>query len=151
MQTSGAGISLIESFEGFRAAPYLCPAGVPTIGYGMTIYPDGRSVTLRDRPITEAQATAGLRALLQRYEAAVTRYVQVPIDQWQFDALVAFAYNVGIENLRTSTLLKMLNQGNKEGAANQFLRWDKSGGRTLAGLTRRRQAERALFLQGGAA
>ncbi len=146
MTTSDAGLDLIKQFESFRAAPYLCPAGVPTIGYGCTVYEDGNEVTLDDDPITEAQADTMLRAILGRYEAAVQRYVQVDVDQWQFDALVSFAYNVGNEALRGSTLLRLLNGGDVAGAANQFLRWDKAGGRTLPGLTRRRQAERRLFL-----
>jgi response regulator RpfG family c-di-GMP phosphodiesterase len=113
---------------------------------GCTIYEDGTAVSLDDGPITEAEADEMLRRLLGRYEAAVQRYAQVDLEQGQFDALVSFAYNVGNEALRGSTLLRLLNGGDVAGAANQFLRWDKAGGRTLPGLTRRRQAERRLFL-----
>lgn len=146
MKTSQAGIDLIKSFEGFRSAPYRDAVGIPTIGYGMTIYPDGRKVTMSDKPITEAQAVEGLRNLLGRYEQAVERYAQIKLCQHQFDALVSFAYNVGNEALRTSTLMRYLNQGDITSAANQMLRWNRAGGRVLAGLTRRRQAERAMFL-----
>ena len=146
MKTSQAGIDLIKSFEGFRSAPYRDAVGIPTIGYGMTIYPDGRKVTMSDKPITEAQAVEGLRNLLGRYEQAVERYAQIKLCQHQFDALVSFAYNVGNEALRTSTLMRYLNQGDLTSAANQMLRWNRAGGRVLAGLTRRRQAERAMFL-----
>lgn len=146
MTLSDDGLDLIKRFESFRPRPYLCPAGVPTIGYGCTIYEDGTAVSLDDGPITEAEADEMLRRLLGRYEAAVRRYAQVDLEQGQFDALVSFAYNVGNEALRGSTLLRLLNGGDVAGAANQFLRWDKAGGRTLPGLTRRRQAERRLFL-----
>ena len=146
MKTSQAGIDLIKSFEGFRSAPYRDAVGIPTIGYGMTIYPDGRKVTMSDKPITEAEGVEGLRNLLGRYEQAVERYAQIRLCQHQFDALVSFAYNVGNEALRTSTLMRYLNQGDLTSAANQMLRWNRAGGRALAGLTRRRQAERAMFL-----
>lgn len=146
MKTSQAGIDLIKSFEGFRSAPYRDAVGIPTIGYGMTIYPDGRKVTMSDKPITEAEGVEGLRNLLGRYEQAVERYAQIRLCQHQFDALVSFAYNVGNEALRTSTLMRYLNQGDLTSAANQMLRWNRAGGRVLAGLTRRRQAERAMFL-----
>ena len=146
MKTSQAGIDLIKSFEGFRSAPYRDAVGIPTIGYGMTIYPDGRKVTMADKPITEAEAVAGLRNLLGRYEQAVERYAQIKLCQHQFDALTSLAYNIGNEALRTSTLMRHLNQGDLTSAANQMLRWNRAGGRVLAGLTRRRQAERAMFL-----
>lgn len=146
MKTSDKGVALIKQFEGFRSKPYLCPAGVPTIGYGSTYYPDGKKVTLRDNPVTEADATAMLRSMLVRYENGVDRYVQVPITQGQFDALVSFAYNVGLSALKGSTLLRLVNERNYVGAAAQFSRWNKAGGKVLPGLTRRREAERKLFV-----
>jgi lysozyme len=126
-------------------SPYLCPAGIPTIGYGSTRYADGRPVKLGDPPISQAQADAIMRATLGEYEAAVTRYVTATINQNQFDALVDFAYNAGAQNLRTSTLLKMLNAGNVAGAKAQFSRWVYGGGKPLTGLVKRRAAEAALF------
>ena len=96
--------------------------------------------------ISEAQAEAFLRKDLDRFEAAVTRNVKVPINDDQFAALVAFTYNVGDGALASSTLLRLLNQRDYRRAADEFLRWNKGGGRVLPGLTRRRRAERALFL-----
>jgi len=145
MKTSDKGLQLIKQFEGFRAKPYKCPAGVPTIGYGATYYPDGRRVTMADKPVSEADATTMLRAMLSSYEAGVDRYVQVPLTQGQFDALVSFAYNLGLSALKGSTLLRVLNDKNYAGAAAQFARWNKAGGKVLPGLTRRREAERLLF------
>ena len=146
MKTSDKGLALIKSFEGFSARPYLCPAGVPTIGYGATYYPDGRRVTMQDKPVSEADATAMLRSMLASYEAGVTRYVAVPVTQGQFDALVSFAYNVGLSALKSSTLLRLLNARDYAGAAAQFPRWNRAGGKVLPGLTRRREAERVMFL-----
>ena len=146
MKTSDKGVALIKQFEGFSARPYLCPAGVPTIGYGATYYPDGKKVTLRDKPVTEADATAMLRSMLVQYENGVSRYVQVPITQGQFDALVSFAYNLGLAALKGSTLLRLVNERNFVGAAAQFSRWNKASGKVLPGLTRRREAERKLFV-----
>lgn len=146
MKTSDKGVALIKQFEGFLSKPYLCPAGVPTIGYGSTYYPDGKKVTLRDNPVTEADATAMLRSMLVQYENGVERYVQVPITQGQFDALVSFAYNLGLAALKGSTLLRLVNERNYVGAAAQFSRWNRAGGKVLPGLTRRREAERKLFV-----
>ena len=146
MKTSSKGKAIIKQYEGFRAKPYLCPAGVPTIGYGATYYLDGRKVKLSDPAISESDADKLLDKMLVKYEDAVNRYVQVPITQNQFDALVSFCYNLGQENLRNSTLLKKLNAKDYKGAADQFLRWNRAGGKVLAGLTKRRADERKLFL-----
>ena len=147
MNASDACLSLIRQSEGFVSAPYLCPAGVPTIGYGSTRYADGRAVSMADAPITRAQADAILYATLGTYEAAVNRYVTVTINPNQFDALVDFAYNAGAQNLRTSTLLRLLNTGYFDGAARQFDLWVYGGGQRLPGLVKRRALERALFTQ----
>ena len=146
MKTGKKGIDLIKEFEGFRAEPYRDAVGIPTIGYGNTYYEDGRAVKLTDPPITQARGEELLKSVLVRYESAVNRYVQVPISQNQFDALVSFAYNVGNENLRKSTLMKLLNEKKYGQAADQFPRWNRAGGNVLAGLTRRRARERELFL-----
>ncbi|NTU52847.1 MAG: lysozyme [Chlorobiaceae bacterium] len=145
MQVSGNCLKIIREFEGFSAKPYRCPAGVLTIGYGSTRYENGTPVKLTDPPITEAKAEEIMRATLGQYEAAVNRYVTVPLNQHQFDALVDFAYNAGAQNLRTSTLLKLLNQKNYTDAANQFGKWIYGGGEKLEGLVRRRASERKLF------
>lgn len=145
MKVSDNCLELIRKSESFKAYPYRCPAGIPTIGYGSTRYPDGRAVRLSDPPITKEQANDLLFATLGEYENAVTRYVTVPINQNQFDALVDFAYNAGAQNLRKSTLLKHLNKGDATRAAKEFGKWIYGGGKVLKGLVKRREAERELF------
>lgn len=131
---------LIKSFEGLELEAYLCPADIWTIGYGHT-----GNVKEGDR-ITKAEAEALLDKDLQTFRNGVKRLVKVPLNENQFGALVSFAYNLGLGSLQSSTLLKMLNAGDYTGAADQFLRWNKSGGKVLTGLVRRREAERAVFL-----
>lgn len=147
MKTSTRGLNLIKSFEGFRAHPYM-PTNddVPTIGYGTTIYPNGKPVKLNDDAISEAVALEYLANDVDPCESAIHLYVKVALTQNQFDALVSFIYNVGSTAFRKSTLLRLLNTGDYKGAADQLLRWNKQGIKTLAGLTRRREAERNLFL-----
>ena len=147
MKTSDNGKKLIKKYEGFSSTPYLCPAKVPTIGYGATYYPNGKAVTLKDAPITEKQADEMLSFMLVKYENAVSRYVSVPLTQNQFDALVSFCYNVGQSNLLSSTLLKKLNNKDCKGASNEVLRWNKSCGKVLQGLAKRRKDEREVFLK----
>ncbi|MEM6596590.1 MAG: glycoside hydrolase family protein [Cyanobacteria bacterium P01_C01_bin.69] len=137
---NAAGLELIKSFEGLRLNAYLDAVGVWTIGYGHT-----RTAGPGQR-VSFAEATALLREDVATFEKAVTRAVRVPITANQYAALVSFAYNVGSGALNSSTLLRRLNAGDTFGAANEFLRWNRAGGRVLAGLTRRREAERALFL-----
>lgn len=144
MQTNQAGIDLIKEFEGVRLTAYRDPVGVLTIGYGHTSaagYPDVEP----GMTITAAEAESILRRDLQQYEAAVSNAVKVPLTANQFAALVSFTYNLGPGNLRSSTLLWKLNTGDYAGAAGEFPRWNKAGGKVLRGLTRRREAERALF------
>ena len=142
---SDKGLNIIKQFEGFRSKPYLCPAGVPTIGYGSTVYPNGRAVTLKDAPITENDAHQILLATVKKYEDAVNRYVQVKLTQNQFDALVDFTYNAGIGNLQKSTLLKRVNAGDFVGAKREFAKWIYGAGKPLKGLINRRAAEADLF------
>ena len=147
MNPSERCLDLIREFEGFSAKPYLCPARVPTIGYGSTRYEDGTPVKLTDPPITRERANAIMLATLAReYAPAVNRYVQRALEQHQFDALVDFAYNAGAQNLRTSTLLKKINAGDMTGAAGEFARWIYADAKKLSGLERRRKAEADLFL-----
>jgi lysozyme len=144
-KTSRSGIELIKSFEGLRLRAYPDPVtgGAPwTIGYGAT------AAVWPGMTVTAAEAEAMFRHDLARVERDVNRLVRVPVDQTMFDALVSFAYNVGTGNFRRSTLLRKLNAGDFRGAAEQFLRWNRAGGRTVAGLTRRRRSERRLFLGG---
>lgn len=147
MRTSDRGIALIKAHEGLRLQAYQDPVGVWTIGFGHTTAAGPPAVT-KGMKITEAGAEAILRDDLRKFEGYVTSAVHVPLTQEQFDALVSFTFNLGPGNLKTSTLLRKLNSGDYLGAADQFLRWDKAGGKTLRGLTKRREAERALFLAG---
>ena len=145
MKTSQKGLNLITEFEGLRLNPYLDAVGVPTIGNGSTRYENGTKVTMRDKPITRDRAIELFKNTLVTYENAVNRNVKVTLNQNQYDALVSFTYNLGEANLKSSTLLRLLNQGDYKGAANQFPRWNKAKGKVLAGLTRRRAAEKQLF------
>ncbi|MEH5376316.1 MULTISPECIES: lysozyme [Citrobacter] len=148
MITSEKGIRLIKQFEGCRLTAYPDPGtgGYPwTIGYGWTHPVDGKPVK-RGMTIDQATADRLLKTGLVGYENDVLKVAKVKLTQGQFDALVSFAYNVGSRALSTSTLLKKLNDGDIKGAADEFLRWNKAGGKVLNGLTRRREAERALFL-----
>ena len=146
MKTSKAGLDLIKQFESFRAAPYLCSAGVPTIGYGTTVYPNGIKVKLSDQKITQQLAENFLQHHVNAIEKDILSLIKVPLKQNQFDALVSFSYNVGFGAFRDSTLLKLLNAGDIDGTSKQFERWNKAGGKVSNGLTRRRNAEKALFL-----
>lgn len=142
--SSRNGLGLIRQFEGCRLSAYLCPAKVPTIGWGFTTW-NGKKVQLGQK-ITQAEADAALIKEYDDYEAKVRALVKVPVSANQLGALVSFTFNVGVGALRSSTLLKMLNAGNYAGTAQQFARWDKAGGRVLTGLTKRRAAEAALFV-----
>jgi len=147
MKSSINAINLIKDSEKFESHPYLCPAGIPTIGYGTTIYENGTHVKLSDAPITKERATDIMFHQLIGYENAVNRYVKVPLNQNQFDALVDFAYNAGVGSFQKSTLLKKLNAGDYSGAAEQFKRWIFADGVPLHGLEIRRAKEKALFLK----
>lgn len=143
---SQAGLNLIESFEGCILHPYLDSVKIPTIGIGTIVYPDGRKVTMKDPPITQDQAYDFLKKHLVKDCSEVEKLIKVPINDNQFAALVSFVYNLGFGALQSSTLLRKLNSGDVKSAADEFLKWDHAGGVVVAGLTRRRQAERALFL-----
>lgn len=145
MKTSDRGIALIKHHEGVRLTAYADPVGVLTIGYGHTSAAGAPQVT-PGMKITQAGADAILRQDLAKFEKYVTDAVKVPLNQNEFDALVSFTFNLGPGNLRSSTLLKKLNAGDRAGAADEFLKWTKAGGKTLPGLVKRREAERALFL-----
>ncbi|QLD07648.1 lysozyme [Citrobacter freundii] len=145
MQTSDKGIALIKQFEGCKLTAYQDSVGVWTIGYGWTQPVDGKSIRA-GMTIKQETAERLLKTGLVSYESDVSRLVKVGMTQGQFDALVSFTYNLGARSLSTSTLLRKLNAGDYAGAADEFLRWNKAGGKVLNGLTRRREAERALFL-----
>ncbi len=135
------GLLLIKSFEGLRLKAYRDAVGIWTIGYGTT-----RGVQ-PDMSISEAEAEQLMRDDLIRFEQAINSAISVPVNDNQFSALVSFTYNVGSGAFRDSTLLKRLNgRQDIRTTADEFPRWNKAGGRVLHGLTRRRHAERALFL-----
>ena len=145
MQTSDKGIALIKQFEGCKLTAYQDSVGVWTIGYGWTQPVDGKPIRA-GMTIKQETAERLLKTGLVSYESDVSRLVKVGVTQGQFDALMSFTYNLGARSLSTSTLLRKLNAGDYAGAADEFLRWNKAGGKVLNGLTRRREAERALFL-----
>lgn len=150
MKTSDAGVSLIKKHEGLRLQAYADPAhgwAVPTIGYGHTSAAGAPMVT-RGMSITAAEADAILRRDLGQFEQAIMDLVKVPLTQNQFDALVSFTFNLGAGNLRSSTLLKKLNAGDYVGAAFEFPKWNKAGGKVLPGLVKRRADESDLFISG---
>lgn len=146
MKTSSAGLNFIKGYEKFMSHPYMpTPNDTPTVGYGTTVYPNGKRVSLSDPSISEATALTYLAHDVEECERDVSEAVKVPLKQGQFDALVSFIYNIGEPNFDSSTLVRMLNAGNYAGAAEQFGRWNKQRGRVLNGLTARRAAERAMF------
>lgn len=145
MQTSEKGVALIKEFEGCKLTAYQDSVGVWTIGYGWTQPVDGKPIRA-GMTIKQETAERLLKTGLVSYESDVCRLVKVGLTQGQFDALVSFTYNLGGRSLSTSTLLRRLNASDYAGAADEFLRWNKAGGKVLNGLTRRREAERALFL-----
>ena len=140
MNIGSKGLELIKHFEGCELEAYKCPAGVWTIGYG---HIKGVSEGMT---ITEAQAEEMLQSELIEYEGYINDLVEVELNQNQFDAMVSWVYNLGGGNLKSSTLLKVLNAGDYAGVPAQMLRWNKAGGKVLEGLTRRRQAEADLFV-----
>lgn len=141
LKTSAAGRALIAKFEGLRLTAYQDMVGVWTIGYGHT-GPDVKPGLV----ISQQQAAQLLINDLARFNNGVNALVTVKINQNQFDALVSFSYNLGLGSLQQSTLLRLLNAGNFQAAADQFLRWNRAGGQVVAGLSRRRAAERDMFL-----
>jgi lysozyme len=138
---SKEAIDLIKSFEGLRLKAYICPGGVWTIGYGHT------GGVKAGQTVTREHAEAMLIADLVRYQEGVDAAIRVPLNDNEYGALVSFCYNVGYGALAKSTLAKLLNGGDRKGAAAQFMRWTRGGGKVLPGLTRRRRAEQALFLR----
>lgn len=149
MKIGKSGLDLIKKFEGCELKAYLDIAGIPTIGYGHT-----ETVSLSDvkagKTITQEEAEALLRSDLESREAALTKAINIEVNQNEFDALLSFVYNLGIQNFCRSTLRKYLNLGLKNEASKQFLQWNKArvNGelKVVYGLTRRREAEKTLFL-----
>ena len=139
MKISLEGLALIKKFEGCRLEAYYCSGGVLTIGYGHT------GGVKESDTITQEEAEKLLRADVFKFEEYVEDNVMVELDQGQFDALVAWTFNLGPGNLRESTMLKKLNEADYASVPSEMKRWNKAGGKTLDGLIRRRNAEALLF------
>ena len=140
------GLDLIKEFEGCKLKAYLCPSEKATIGWGATYYKDGTKVKLGDT-ITQEEADELLAWMVENeYESFVKKVVTSKINPYQSDALTSFAYNCGTGNLKKSTLLKKVNNNPSDPSiTDEFMKWNKSKGKVLAGLTRRRKAEAKLY------
>ena len=145
MKTSDKGLNLIKQFEGCHLKPYQDPIGLWTIGWGHLIG-DGKSLPIEwFREITQDEADELLKKDLMRFERGVLRLCPLNLTQSRFDALVSFAFNLGLGSLQISTLRKKHNRGDILGATQEFVKWNKAGGKPLRGLTMRREAEQALY------
>jgi len=145
MKVSERGINLIKKHEGCKLTSYLCPSKIPTIGFGNTYYLNGTKVEL-GQTITQDQADKLLLSTLSKFEKDVWSVIKQSVNQRMFDALVSFTYNVGFGNLKSSTLLKKVNKNmNDPSIRDEFLKWNKSRGRALKGLTNRRMDEWLLY------
>lgn len=134
--------ALARCFEGMYLRPYLCPAGVPTIGYGATYYEDGTRVTLQDAPIIRERAESLLLWMVRtRYLPAVLKLCPGVDSPERLAALIDFTFNLGAGSLRASTLRRRVNAGDWRVVPGEFRKWNKAGGRVLPGLTRRREEE----------
>lgn len=142
MEINQEGLALVKSYEGLRLTAYKDSVGVLTIGYGHT-----GSDVVPGLVIDNAKAEELLKKDLKTSEKGVLSVVKVPLNINEFAALVSFTFNLGIGSLTKSTLLKKLNAGDRKGAAEEFSKWNKAGGKPLNGLTKRRAAERDLFLK----
>lgn len=146
MKLSDKGYDLIKKFEGYSDRPYLCAAGKPTISYGLTYYPNGKKVTMKDSKITKEEGDEMFYKIVSNFAADVLKLVKTNITVNQLNALTSFAYNVGVANFKKSTLLKLVNiNPNDAMIAKEFLKWNKANGKVLNGLTNRRIAESALY------
>ena len=145
MKLNKAGSDLIKSFEGLKLVAYKCSANKDTIGYGNTFYEDGSPVKPGDR-ITKERADSLFELIVSNFTEKVRKDVKTILTDNQFSALVSLAYNIGIGNLQKSTLLKKVNfNPNDPSIRAEFMKWNKAGGKVLAGLTRRREAEAKLY------
>lgn len=142
---NAVGAAIIKKSEGCSLTPYLCPADVPTIGWGSIWRLDGTRVQITDPAITQAEADLLFTREVNHVACDVLRLCKVPVNVNQLSALVSFTYNVGIGNFKSSTLRMKLNRGDYEGAANEFWKWRRANGVILRGLVLRRKLEENLF------
>ena len=146
MKLNLQGYELIKTFEGLSLKPYLCSAKVPTIGYGNTFYTNGVKVTMSDAPITQEKANEMLKVIADSFALKVSKIVPSGLTQNQFNALVSFAFNLGVQALTNSTLLRLVKINTNDGnIAKEFLRWNKAGGKVVDGLTKRRIKESRVY------
>lgn len=142
------GFALITKWEGLKLTPYLCSAGVPTIGYGSTRYANGTKVKLTDKSITKGEAFTLFCDTIKTYEKAVFTLAPDEINQNQFNALVSFCYNLGVNALKNSTLLKKVNANlNDPKIADEFRKWVNVGGKKVEGLVNRREDEVKMYFK----
>jgi len=147
MKLNKAGADLIKEFEGCKLKAYQCSAKKWTIGYGNTFYEDGKPV-LPGHAITQQKAEQLFELIASEFAAKVDKVITANVSENQFGALVSFAYNCGIANLQKSTLLRKVNANpNDPTIRAEFAKWNKAGGKVLAGLTRRREAEANLYFK----
>lgn len=156
MKLDENGYKIICEFEGLRLLPYLCSAGVPTIGYGNTYYPNGKKVTLKDKPITKEYALEIFKFIADLFAKDVSSLIKSNVTQNQFNTLVSFAYNLGTdidaddipEGLGDSTLLKKVNKNPQDPSIKlEFLKWNKANGKVSPGLMTRRAKEALLYFK----
>ena len=154
MRLNEEGYKIIMEFEGLSLKPYLCTSSIPTIGFGNTYYPNGKKVTMRDKPITKEYAIEIFKFIADLFAKDVNNLLKTTVTQNQFNALVSFAYNVGSdidaddipEGLGDSTLLKKVNKNpNDLTILNEFLKWVRSNGKVSNGLVKRRKLEAKLY------
>jgi lysozyme len=146
MILNNKGYLFITKHEGLKLKPYLCPAKIPTIGYGNTYYANGKRVTLLDKQITKQEAFEMFKEIADKFAKRVDTLVSSNITQNQFNALVSFAYNVGTGNFASSTLLKKVNKNPDDLTIKaEFLKWNKANGKVINGLTNRRIEEADLY------
>ena len=146
MNINQATVDLVKEFEGFSAKAYKCPAGIWTIGYGTTAAAGVGITPSEGMTISRSDAEKYLHAALAKFTAQIIPSITAPANENEFGAFVSLAYNIGPGAFKKSSALRSFNAGDKEGAAKAILLWNKAGGKVLKGLTRRRDAERKLFL-----
>jgi lysozyme len=147
MKLNKAGADLIKEFEGCKLKAYQCSAKKWTIGFGNTFYEDGSPV-MPGHAITQEKANQLFEIIANDFSAKVAKLLTANVSDNQFGSLVSFAYNCGVNNLQKSTLLKKVNANpNDQSIKAEFLKWNKAGGKVLAGLTRRREAESNLYFK----
>lgn len=145
MIINNTGLQIIIKFEGFSSTPYLCPAGIPTIGYGSTYLSNGQRVTMSHIEISRDEAMCFLMHEVESVAVSLSHCLKVSLNSNQFSALVSLGYNVGMGNVRASTLLRHINRGDFESAQGEFWKWRRANGKILKGLVRRRKLEELLF------